>query len=104
MLTEGRILDTNGFSTPERLCKIARPSREVRATGGLSASWCRRKRSPSALKTGTGTMDATTKPKRKAGAAASSAKPSYPDLHDHVRALEKAGQLIRVDRPITQHT
>src|SRR5512136_280624 len=49
-------------------------------------------------------MDATTKPKRKAGVAASSAKPAYPDLHDHVRALEKAGQLIRVDRPINKDT
>ena len=29
---------------------------------------------------------------------------TYPDLHDHVRALEKAGQLIRVDRPINKDT
>ena len=49
-------------------------------------------------------MDATTKPKRKTGASASSKKPPYPDLHDHVRALEKAGQLIRVDRPINKDT
>src|SRR3954464_4002401 len=49
-------------------------------------------------------MDATTKPKRKSGAALSSAKRSYPDLHDHVAALEKAGQLIRVDRPINKDT
>jgi len=49
-------------------------------------------------------MDATTKSKRKSGAASSSAKPSYPDLHDHVAALEKAGQLIRVDRPINKDT
>src|SRR6266567_599923 len=49
-------------------------------------------------------MDATTKPKRKSNVTASSAKPSYPDLHDHVRALEKAGQLIRVDRPINKDT
>ena len=31
-------------------------------------------------------------------------QPPYPDLHDHVRALEKAGQLIRVDRPINKDT
>ena len=49
-------------------------------------------------------MDATTKPKRKSGASANSKKPPYPDLHDHVRALEKAGQLIRVDRPINKDT
>src|SRR5258708_39014977 len=50
-------------------------------------------------------MDATTKTKRKPGAtSSSSAKPSYPDLHDHVRALEKAGQLIRVNRPINKDT
>ena len=49
-------------------------------------------------------MDATTKPKRKTGVTASPKKPPYPDLHDHVRALEKAGQLIRVDRPINKDT
>ena len=32
------------------------------------------------------------------------ARPPYPDLHDHVRALEKAGQLVRVDRPINKDT
>src|SRR5215212_3831282 len=50
-------------------------------------------------------MDALTKPKRKAGVRAP-AKPRtpYPDLHDHVRALEKAGQLVRVDRPINKDT
>src|SRR5215210_6439155 len=49
-------------------------------------------------------MDAYTRPKRKIGATAKSKKPPYPDLHDHVRALEKAGQLIRVDRPINKDT
>src|SRR5262245_56213090 len=49
-------------------------------------------------------MDATTKPKRKTGATNSPKKPPYPDLHDHVRALEKAGQLIRVDRAINKDT
>jgi 4-hydroxy-3-polyprenylbenzoate decarboxylase len=29
---------------------------------------------------------------------------TYPDLHDHIIALEKAGQLIRVDRPINKDT
>ena len=29
---------------------------------------------------------------------------TYPDLHDHLRALEAAGQLIRVDRPINKDT
>src|SRR5947199_9876082 len=49
-------------------------------------------------------MDAYTKPKRKNGVAAKTKKAPYPDLHDHVRALEKAGQLIRVDRPINKDT
>ena len=46
-------------------------------------------------------MDALTKPKRKSFPA--SARP-YPDLHDHIRALDKAGLLIRVDRPIDKDT
>ncbi len=29
---------------------------------------------------------------------------SYPDLHDHIAALEKAGQLVRVDRQINKDT
>ncbi len=58
-------------------------------------------------------MDALTHPKRKPGLRAPrrprappASKPTrpYPDLHDHVRALEKAGQLIRVDRPINKDT
>src|SRR3954467_5798111 len=49
-------------------------------------------------------MDAITKPKRKSGVTAKAKKPAYPDLHDHVRALEEAGQLIRVDRPINKDT
>ena len=48
-------------------------------------------------------MDAYTKSKRKLGVPKSK-KPPYPDLHDHVRALEKAGQLVRVDRPINKDT
>ena len=44
-------------------------------------------------------MDALTKPRRKTSFGAKPKRP-YPDLHDHVRALEQAGQLVRVDRPI----
>jgi UbiD family decarboxylase len=29
---------------------------------------------------------------------------TYPDLHDHIAALEAAGQLVRVDRPIDKDT
>jgi 4-hydroxy-3-polyprenylbenzoate decarboxylase len=29
---------------------------------------------------------------------------SYPDLHDHLRALDKAGLLVTVDRPINKDT
>ena len=29
---------------------------------------------------------------------------TYPDLHDHIATLEKAGQLVRVDRPINKDT
>lgn len=29
---------------------------------------------------------------------------SYPDLHDHIEALDKAGLLVRVDRPINKDT
>ena len=47
-------------------------------------------------------MDALTKPKRKSLPAAT-ARP-YPDLHDHIRALDAAGLLIRVDRPIDKDT
>src|SRR5579872_4717780 len=46
-------------------------------------------------------MDAITKTKR--GALPASRR-AYPDLHDHVRALERAGQLIRVDRAINKDT
>src|ERR1700742_1377106 len=48
-------------------------------------------------------MDVITK--RKSGAKAKSkSRAAYPDLHDHIAALEKAGQLIRVDRPINKDT
>jgi 4-hydroxy-3-polyprenylbenzoate decarboxylase len=46
-------------------------------------------------------VDATTKPKPRASVAAGRA---YPDLHDHVRALDKARLLIKVDRPINKDT
>ena len=29
---------------------------------------------------------------------------AYPDLHDHIDALRKAGQLIEIDRPICKDT
>src|SRR6201987_2335888 len=47
-------------------------------------------------------MDALTKPKRKS-LPATSARP-YPDLHEHIRALDEAGLLVRVDRPINKDT
>ena len=46
-------------------------------------------------------MDARTKPKPPAAGAISRA---YPDLHDHVHALDAAGLLIRVDRAINKDT
>jgi 4-hydroxy-3-polyprenylbenzoate decarboxylase len=46
-------------------------------------------------------MDALTKPKRKPGHSLARA---YPDLHDHIRALDKAGLLVSVDRPINKDT
>ena len=51
-------------------------------------------------------MDATTKPKRKAIPASAAAAPprGYPDLHDHIRALDEAGLLVTVDRPINKDT
>src|SRR5262244_2074801 len=44
-------------------------------------------------------MDAVTDKKSKAALAR-----SYPDLHDHIRSLEEAGLLIKVDRPINKDT
>ena len=46
-------------------------------------------------------MDALTEPRHKAKIARAR---TYPDLHDHIRALEKAGLLITVDRPINKDT
>ena len=45
-------------------------------------------------------MDAVARPKRKA----TTASRPYPDLHDHVAALDAAGLLIKVDRPIDKDT
>jgi len=62
---------------------------------------------PTASQIGTEfTMDATTKPKRKAIPASAAAAPprGYPDLHDHIRALDEAGLLVTVDRPINKDT
>jgi UbiD family decarboxylase len=51
-------------------------------------------------------MDATTKPKRKPIPTSAAAAPSrgYPDLHDHIQALDEAGLLVTVDRPINKDT
>src|SRR5579862_8050564 len=48
-------------------------------------------------------MDALTKPKRKSSVAMASTR-AYADLHDHIRALDKSGLLITVDRPINKDT
>ena len=58
-------------------------------------------------------MDATTRSKRRAAPGAALRSPpsprstparGYPDLHDHLRALDAAGLLITVDRPINKDT
>jgi UbiD family decarboxylase len=53
-------------------------------------------------------MDAITKPryatKRVAKKKSSTARRAYPDLHDHIGALDKAGLLVIVDRPINKDT
>src|SRR5450755_3434167 len=49
-------------------------------------------------------MDAVTKPKHATKKKPSAARRAYPDLHDHVRALDKAGLLVKVDRPINKDT
>src|SRR6202030_3862634 len=50
-------------------------------------------------------MDAMTKSKRRSVPNSSDAPPrSYSDLHDHIRALDKAGLLVTVDRPINKDT
>jgi UbiD family decarboxylase len=46
-------------------------------------------------------MDTRTKPKRPSPDAL---RRAYPDLHDHIRALDKARLLIKVDRPINKDT
>src|ERR1700730_6083704 len=48
-------------------------------------------------------MDALAQPNRKATEGAQPAR-KYPDLHDHVRALDAAGLLITVGRPINKDT
>ncbi|MBO0753802.1 MAG: UbiD family decarboxylase, partial [Bradyrhizobiaceae bacterium] len=55
-------------------------------------------------------MGAMTKPKRKSankpGNTAYAGAPArcYPDLRDHIRALDRAGLLVTVDRPINKDT
>lgn len=46
-------------------------------------------------------MDAKTKQSKTEAKATGR---SYPDLHDHIRAIEEAGMLVRVDRPINKDT
>ena len=48
-------------------------------------------------------MDMTTKAKGKPRLGAAPAR-NYPDLHDHLKALEKAGLLVTVDRVIDKDT
>src|ERR1700728_3499155 len=69
---------------------------EVPAAQGSVIDWAE----PPPRKT---VMDAVTKSKRKTSFG-TKPKPTYPDLHDHVRALDKAGLLITVDRPINKDT
>jgi 4-hydroxy-3-polyprenylbenzoate decarboxylase len=51
-------------------------------------------------------MDAATRPRKPATKRDLGAEPmrGYPDLHDHVRALDEAGLLVRVDRSINKDT
>ena len=49
-------------------------------------------------------MDATTKPRRKAGATLAPKKRPYPDLHDHIARWKRPASSIRVDRPINKDT
>src|SRR5215469_172341 len=51
-------------------------------------------------------MDAPTKPERKPAPTSVAPAPArgYPDLHDHIQALDKAGLLVTVDRPINKDT
>jgi UbiD family decarboxylase len=52
-------------------------------------------------------MDATSKPKRTSQSKSAPPAPparGYPDLHDHIRALDAAGLLVTVDRPINKDT
>src|SRR5580658_6151828 len=48
-------------------------------------------------------MDAMTKPKRRPKVQAGPTR-HYPDLHDHIRALDAAGLLVTVDRAINKDT
>src|SRR5690349_25014463 len=47
---------------------------------------------------------AAPKPKRPARSAGPAAKLPYADLHEHLRALDKAGLLVTVDRRIDKDT
>ncbi len=49
-------------------------------------------------------MDARVKRNRKPATRAARAARAYPDLHDHIRALDAAGLLVKVDRAINKDT
>src|SRR6202049_2142902 len=49
-------------------------------------------------------MDAVTKRKHSMQKSSSATRRAYPDLHDHIRALDRAGLLVTVDRPINKDT
>jgi 4-hydroxy-3-polyprenylbenzoate decarboxylase len=55
----------------------------------------------SRITSGSQTMDAVTRRKASSNAPQSRA---YPDLHDHIAALDRPGLLITVDRPINKAT
>src|ERR1051325_9741374 len=80
-----------------QLALLVAPPRPIILRGSLRS----RPRMTEATKTGF-SMDALTQPQRKTPSAAR--RPPYPDLHDHIRALDDAGLLIRVDRPINKDT
>ncbi|MBI2317054.1 MAG: hypothetical protein HYU75_08630, partial [Betaproteobacteria bacterium] len=40
----------------------------------------------------------------KAARSAGAPRRSYPDLHEHLEALDQAGLLVTVDRPINKDT
>src|SRR5882672_11382267 len=49
-------------------------------------------------------MAKKSRPKADARNAGTAASRGYPDLHEHLEALERAGLLVTVDRPINKDT